>query len=121
MLGLPTENMGDILDTAKLIVDTKPDYVHCNYFICSPNLPLAKYPQISRSCREYHLKKLIEFLNKMAVHEFKMDSYWIDKRPISRRRIREIEKLNKDNQEYIEQGLLPEHFWMETSFNANKG
>lgn len=54
MLGLPTENMGDILDTAKLIIDTRPDYIHCNYFICSPNLPLAKYPQLSNSCREYH-------------------------------------------------------------------
>lgn len=121
MLGLPTENIGDILETAKLIVDTKPDYVHCNYFICSPNLPLAKYPQISKSCKEYHLKKLIEFLDKMSVHEFKMSSYWIDKRPISRKRIREIEKLDKDNEEYMKQGLLPEHFSMEIRFSANKG
>lgn len=116
MLGLPTENIGDILDTAKLIIDTRPNHIHCNYFICSPNLPLAKYPQISNSCREYHLKKLIDFLNESPVqepYEFTMNSYWIDKRPLSRKRIREIEKLNNDNKFFEEQGLLPEHFSMD--------
>lgn len=120
MLGLPTENMGDILETAKLIVDTKPDYVHCNYFICSPKLPLAKYPQISASCREYHLKELIKFLDKKSVHKFKMSSRRIDNRPVSRRRIREIEKLDKENKEYMKQGLLPVHFSMTIRFNNVK-
>lgn len=117
MLGLPTENIGDILDTAKLIVDTRPDHVHCNYFINSPNLPLAKYPQISKSCREYHLKELIKFLDKMSVHEFTLDCYRIDKRPISKKRIKEIEQLDKDNKKYMDLGLLPQHFGMEIMFN----
>lgn len=117
MLGLPTENMGDILETAKLIVETKPVFVSCNYFICSPNLPLAKYPQISKSCREYHLKNLIQLLNKMSVHKFSMASYLVEKRPISRKRIRAIEQLNRDNEEFLKHGLLPEHFFIETEFN----
>lgn len=116
MLGLPTENIGDILETAKLIIDTKPNHIHCNYFICSPNLPLAKYSQISNTCREYHLKKLIDFLNESPVkkpYEFTMDSYQIDKRPLSRKRIRKIEKLNNDNQFFVKHGLLPQHFSMD--------
>ena len=113
MLGLPTENLGDVLDTAKLIIDTRPDHIHCNYFICSPNLPLAKYPQISNSCKEYHLKKLIQFLIELPVqepHEFTMESWWIDKRPLSRKKIREIEKLNNDNKFFEKHGLIPQHF-----------
>ena len=112
MLGLPTENMGDILETAKLIIDTRPNHVHCNYFINSSNLPLAKYPQISKSCREYHLKKLINFFYELPVqkpYEFTMDSYWIDKRPLSRARIREIEKLNNYNKRLVKLGLLPNY------------
>ncbi len=115
MLGLPTEDMGDILETAKLIIDTRPNHVHCNYFICSPNSPLAKYPQISESCREYHLKKLIHFLAKLPVekpYKFKMDSYMVDRRPISKKRIKEIEELNNDNKKLIKNGLLPRHFSM---------
>ncbi len=116
MLGLPTENMGDILDTAKLIIDTRPDYIHCNYFICSPNLPLAKYPQLSNSCREYHLKKLIDFLQELPTkepYEFTMDSYWIEKRPISRKRSKEIERLKKYNNFLSKHGLLSRHYTME--------
>lgn len=115
MLGLPTENIGDIWETAKLIIDTRPYHIHCNYFICSPNLPLAKYPQISNSCREYHLKKLINFLNELAIHKpykFTMDCYMIYKRPLSRKSIRKIEKLNNDNKYLMERGLLPKHFEM---------
>ena len=115
MLGLPTENIGDILETAKLIIDTRPDHIHCNYFICSPNLPLAKYPQISNSCREYHLKKLINFLDELTIHnpyEFTMDCYRIYKKPLSRKSIREIEELNNNNKYLVERGLLPEHLGM---------
>lgn len=116
MLGLPTENIGDILDTAKLIIDTRPNHILCNYFICSPNSPLANYPQISNSRREYHLKMLIDFLIKSHVqdpYEFTMTSYLIDKKPLSRKRIREMEKLNRDNKFFEQQGLLPKHFSMD--------
>lgn len=115
MLGLPTENIGDIWETAKLIIDTKPNHILCNYFICSPNLPLAKYSQISNSCREYHLKKLIDFLIELTVqkpYEFTMNSYSINKRPLSRKSIRKIEKLNNKNKELVKHGLLPGHFSM---------
>ena len=115
MLGLPTENIGDILETAKLIFDTRPNHIHCNYFICLPNSPLAKYSQISNSCKEYHLKKLIDFFDELPAqgpYEFTMRSYLIDKRPLSRKRIREIEKQNNDNRKFGKMGLLPSHFAM---------
>lgn len=115
MLGLPTENIGDILETAKLIFDTRPNHIHCNYFVCSPNLPLAKYSQISNSCKEYHLKKLIDFFDELPAqgpYEFTMRSYLIDKRPLSRKRIREIEKQNNNNRKFGKMGLLPSHFAM---------
>lgn len=117
LLGLPTESIGDVLETAKLIVDTKPDYIDCKYFICTPNLPLSKYPQLSESCKEYHLKKLIQFVKKLPIqeppYEFSMFCNRIEKRPLPRNVIKDQEKLNNDNKLFIENGLLPEHFGME--------
>lgn len=110
MLGLPTENMGDILDTAELILDTKPDNILCNYFICSPKLPLAKYPQISESCREYHLKALFNYLKKRRTHKFKFVSHSFDKKPISRKRMEELKQLGEKNKMYMRRGINPIHF-----------
>lgn len=121
ILGLPTENVGDVLEMAKLIIDTRPSRVFCNYFICSPNSPLAKYKQMSESCREYHLKQLIQFLSKLPHKEpidITMKSYCIDKKPISKARMKEIRELNCKNEELIKHGLLPRHFQMETRFKS---
>lgn len=121
MLGLPTEDIGDMLEMAKLIIDTRPNHIHCNYFICSPNSPLAKYKQVSESCREYHLKQLIRSLSEMKVHEpieFTMESWYIDKKPVSRARMKEIQRLNQKNKEYVECGLLPLHDTMQLKFKG---
>lgn len=47
---------------AKLIHKVWPDYIHLNYYIHSPRATLNKYPQLSESLREYHLKI---FLNRL--------------------------------------------------------
>lgn len=120
MLGLPTEDVGDVYETAKLIIDTKPNYVHCNYFICSPNLPLAKFPQVSESCREYHLKLLIQLLTKnehLLPINMEMDSYSIFNRPFSRKSIRLKQSLDAYNKEMLENGFLPGHYGMTMIFN----
>ena len=63
MLGLPTEQMTDVIDLAKLIGRAQPDRVLCNYYIRAPRQPLASLPQISDSLREYHLKILLNELS----------------------------------------------------------
>lgn len=112
MLGLPTENMGDILELAKLILDTRPDDVHTNYFICSPNLPLAKYPQLSEMCREYHFKQFIKYVTTLPIqgyYEFKMECYQFWKRRFSRSAIKERELLQEENEVRKKYGFLPYH------------
>ncbi len=122
MIGLPTEDMGDILDTAKLILEVRPYYIHCNYFICSQNSPLAKYPKLSHKCREYHLKSLIHYLRKLKVnskYEFEMDCWYVRKK-YSRADIKEMEDLEKMNIKRIKRGLLPRHIDMDCKFILGK-
>lgn len=121
MLGLPTEDMGDVLDTAKLIIETRPNHILCNYFICSPNSPLAKYPQLSESCRQYHLEEFINLLYKLPVeknYEFKVECYMINKN--SRKNIKAREKLKEENEELQKYGFLPAHLGMEVEFKKFK-
>ena len=120
ILGLPTENMGDVLDTAKIILETRPDFVRCNYFVCSPNSPLAKYPQLTESCMAYHLKTFINSLVKTPIEQpynFKMICYRLYKNPHSRKVIKELEDLNYENNDRKILGFLPHHFKMLLSFN----
>ena len=118
MLGLPTEDMGDILDTARLIIDTRPNNIFCNFFICSPNSPLAKYPQLSQKCREYHLMEFIKYLKRLPVnqkYELKMKSWYVRKK-YSRIDMRYMQGLETINEDHTKHGLLPVHFVMEYDF-----
>lgn len=64
MIGLPTENLEDILQLADLLEKTKPNNVLCNYYGYSPKHPIAKYEQIDENVRKYHLKFLIKLLKE---------------------------------------------------------
>lgn len=62
MIGLPTEELEDILQLGLLIDEIMPDSLLCNYYGYSPKHPLAKYPQLDQKVKEYHLNFLIKLL-----------------------------------------------------------
>lgn len=112
LLGLPTENIGDMLETAKLIIDVRPTYLQINFFVCSSNVPLAKYPQISESCSKYHLKQFLNFLrNSKSETPFELScfSHMLDKKPNSRACIKQKERLNNANKRLVRSGFLPRY------------
>ena len=110
MLGLPTEGIDDIYQLAELIGITQPDYVLCNYYVIAPRQPLAKLPQISNSCREYHLKMLIKWLINTYQRNLELDSWYIFRKPKSRKTIRLIKKHDQENIELASQGIPPKHY-----------
>ena len=114
MLGLPSENMGDILDTAKIILEAKPTNILCNFFICSPHSPLAKYPQLSQSCKEYHLRSLLKYLNEAEGRfggEFEcfITCWRIPKKRRNKKAILSKAKIIEKNRYNNKMGYLPEH------------
>lgn len=116
MLGLPTEDVGDMLETAKFLVELKPNYLQINFFVLSQNSPLAVYPQISESCSKYHLKQLLQFLlnskPKMPV-KFSCMCRRLDKKPNSRASIKKRAELENQNRQMVKLGFLPSYLWME--------
>lgn len=62
MIGLPTEELQDIIELADLVEKTGPNRILCNYYGYSPQHPIASFPQISDSLREYHLKFFLKLL-----------------------------------------------------------
>lgn len=116
MLGLPTEDVGDMFETAKFLVDIKPNYLQINFFVLSPNSPLAVYPQISESCTKYHLKQLLQFLRNSKPKtpvRFSCICRRLEKKPNSRACIKERAKLEIENRKLIKLGFLPNYLWME--------
>ncbi len=122
ILGLPTEDIYDILETAKLIADIRPSYLQINMFVCTKDLPLASYPQVSESCAKYHLKLLLKFLKSL-----KLDTPLnllcmcreIEKNPNSRHYVRKMSKLNSMNEKNVRYGYLPRFFMQEVVFKNN--
>lgn len=72
MIGLPTETISDMYRLVNLIHTVWPDYLHINYYIHSPRAALNKYPQLTESQKEYHLKIFLNLLtSKKPRHEYK--------------------------------------------------
>lgn len=107
MLGLPTEQLEDIIQLADLILKVQPDELQCNYYISSPRHPLAHYPQISDSLREYHLEFLLSLLKDSLQRNLTITYYSLFK---SKKSNRIKLKLKKDNEIYAKVGFLPEHY-----------
>lgn len=116
MIGLPTETIEDIYMLAKVIQRCWPDYIHLNYYINSPHATLNKYPQLSDSLREYHLKVFLKRLGmELKEHKNKyvemhpniyMKHYFIwGKRRKSRKWIKEKMQTDKENRE---SGFFPD-------------
>lgn len=106
MLGLPTEEISDILSLGQLIIDCKIDYLHCNYYGFSPKHPLAQYEQVNERVRELHLAYLIQYLKKNYNRPslFKMRHERIEdtsKRSV----VRELEKI-KEQQKHVKPRIL---------------
>lgn len=64
IVGLPTEELIDMIELSDLIIKCKVNYVHCNYYGFSPKHPIACYPQIDDNVRQLHLSYLIRLLKK---------------------------------------------------------
>lgn len=109
MLGLPTEGIDDMYQLAELVGITQPDYLLCNYYVFAPRQPLAKLPQLSHTCREYHLKILLKRLKYTLKRPLEVDCWRIDKKPNSRKSIREKKNLKRDNEKASKYGIPPKH------------
>lgn len=102
MLGLPTEELQDILELADLIQKTEPDSILCNYYILAPRQPLAKLPQLTENVREYHLKFLLQLLKKQKrTKDLRITHRTIFKNKNSREAIR-IKKTVIEDQKYTD-------------------
>jgi len=64
MIGLPTEELADIISLGKLLIDCEIDFVHCNYYGYVDKHPLAVYPQLNEQVKKLHLKYLINYIKK---------------------------------------------------------
>lgn len=64
MIGLPTEELEDIIALGDLIMECSFSYFHCNYYGYSPKHPIAIYEQLSDGVKEMHLAYLIRYIKK---------------------------------------------------------
>jgi len=96
MIGLPTEELVDIISLGDLLMECNIDFVHCNYYGYVDKHPLAIYPQLSEQVKKLHLKYLINYIKKhydkenilTLCHESFFDS---SKRSVARK----LEKIAK--------------------------
>lgn len=105
MLGLPTETLDDIYELAFLIGSTSPDFLLCNYYICTPRQPLANLPQLSDSLREYHLKLFLKLLRYTLQRDLDLECWRIYKK----RHSRQFVKSSIENKQNMSNGFLPRH------------
>lgn len=52
MIGLPTEELADIISLGNLLMECDIDFVHCNYYGYVDKHPLATYPQLSEQVKK---------------------------------------------------------------------
>lgn len=97
MLGLPTEQMTDVIDLARLIGRVQPDYVLCNPYVVAPRQPLASLTQLSDSLREYHLKIFLKELSNTLQRKTLVRHDRIFKKKYSRKRMRIMKKIERIN------------------------
>lgn len=97
MIGLPTETMADVYALAELITVTQPDSVLCNYYICVPKHPLAKFEQMTESLREYHLKIFLKHIGDTFQRNMFVSHDRIFKNKKSRNVVRMFEELKEFN------------------------
>ena len=114
MIGLPTEELADILSLGDLLMECDIDSVYCNYYGYVDKHPLAVYPQLSEQVKKMHLKYLINYIKKhynrdnvlTLCHESFYDS---SKRSVVRR-LEKIEKVQKNTKGRIWYDTTYEHF-----------
>ena len=116
MLGLPTETVSDILALAHLVGKAQPDRILANHYIMSPNHPLSKFPQITDSQREYHLKMFLKYLKHFAKRNLEVDHPAIFKKRNSKKTITLKENLKRQNETNSKKGILPLHYQTTTTY-----
>ncbi len=114
MIGLPTEELADIISLGNLLMECDIDIVHCNYYGYVEKQPLAAYPQLTDQVKKMHLKYLINYIKKnynretplALYHETFYDS---SKRNVVRR-LEEIKKVQKYTKGRIWYDITYEYF-----------
>lgn len=106
MVGLPTEELADMYELARLIEKAQPDEILLNYYGNNERLPLSELPQLSPSLRAYHLKILLGELKKLSIPKnlFVASPSILDPKKRKDRRI--IEK-NEIRQQQLDNGCYP--------------
>lgn len=69
IIGLPTEQLEDIISLADLIMECEINHVMCNYYGYVDKHPIAKYKQLSDKEKQYHLEYLIKYLKEYYYDE----------------------------------------------------
>lgn len=100
MIGLPTEELADMISLGDMLMGCGVDIVHCNYYGYVDKHPLAVYPQLSDQVKKLHLKYLINYIKKHYNDEQKLtlcheSFYDSSKRSV----VRELERI-KEEQKY---------------------
>lgn len=98
MIGLPTEQMTDVIDLAKLIGQVQPNYIHCNPYVRADRQPLAALPQLSDSLKQYHLKIFLRELRYTVQRNTRIGHDFIPKNRYSRKYLRKLERVKKYNE-----------------------
>ena len=112
MIGLPTEELEDIVELADLINKCEPNSVRCNYYGYSPKHPIAKYLQLDKGKKEYHLKFLMKLLKENDDrYRFLRFSYEAPFRKNHRTDGREKRKIEEEQKYVIPRLLYEKCLW----------
>ncbi len=70
MIGIPSENIGEVETFAKYINSLGIDYLHCNMYIPNERDGFKNSEQLSDQCKYYHLKLFVKVLQKTKREEW---------------------------------------------------
>ncbi len=97
MIGLPTEELADIISLGDLLMECDIDFVHCNYYGYVDKHPLAAYPQLSEQVKKMHLKYLINYIKKNYDNDYILTLYHESFYDSSKRSVvRKLENIKKE-------------------------
>lgn len=114
MVGLPTEEISDIISLGDLLMECDIDLVHCNYYGHVDKHPLSVYPQLSNQVKKLHLKYLIEYIKKHYNNENVLtmchEAFYDPSKRSAVRRLEKIAEEQKETKGRLWYGATYEHF-----------
>ena len=102
MIGLPTEELSDVINLGNLLLECDIDEVYCNYYGYVDKHPLATLPQLSNQLKAYHLKFLLNYIkkhyNKRKILKFTYESFY---NPSKRSVVRKLDVIEKEQKNIL--------------------